>query len=107
MSTHQQHGDRIQMRIGQKPRLKNTGIAAHIWVLAIVILIGYSNPSSATIMQIHDTQKCPDPCWEISGQIAKSDLQELARAVDIMSGTKARPYFRLNSNGGDVEVAKR
>lgn len=77
-----------------------------LWLLAIAILMSYfPTPSFATITQIQDTSLCNSPCWEISGQITKSDLQELARAVDIMSGTKASPTFRLNSNGGDVEVA--
>jgi hypothetical protein len=102
---HRKHEDRIQMWIEQKLRFKNTGIAAHIWILAIAILMGYSNPGSAAITQIQYPQKCFLPCCEISGQITKSDLQYLARAADIMSRTKAIPNFRLNSNGGDIEIA--
>lgn len=97
------------MCIGQNFRFLNTGIAAHIWMLlAIAILIGYSKPSSAALTQIQDPNRCPSPyglCWEVTGLIAKSDLQELARIVNRLSGTKATPFFLLNSNGGDVEVA--
>ena len=67
--------------------------------------MGYLKPSLATITQIQGENKCSYPCWEISGQITKSDLQDLAQAVKIMSATKATPFFRLNSNGGDVDVA--
>ena len=45
------------------------------------------------------------PFWDISGTITKADLQDLDRAVALMSKTKATPIFRLNSPGGDVEVA--
>lgn len=93
------------MKSSKEAKPAQTSLAAHIWIFAIAIFIGYSNPSFATITQIQDQQICPNPCWEVSGLIAKSDLQELARAVDIMSGTKARPIFRLNSSGGDVNVA--
>lgn len=93
------------MYIGQKPRFKNTGIAAHIWILAATILIGSSSQSSATITQIQDSTICNDPCWEISGLITQSDLQELPHIVDRMKGSKVQPAFRLNSNGGDVEAA--
>jgi len=81
-------------------------INAHFLALAIVFLVGYSSSCIATITQIHDPKKCPDGrCWEITGLITQSDLQELSRAVDIMRGSKATPIFRLNSNGGDIEVA--
>lgn len=93
------------MYIGQKPRLKKVGIAAHIWILAVTILVGSSSPSSATITQIQDSTKCNDPCWEITGLITQSDLQELPHIVDSLKGIKALPRFRLNSNGGDVEAA--
>ncbi len=98
---------RIQMYLGQKAWFKNTGIVAHVWVLAIVILIGSSSPSYATITQIQDLTKCIDdrPCWEITGLISQSDLQELPHIVDSLKGSKFRPLFRLNSNGGDVEAA--
>lgn len=45
------------------------------------------------------------PLWDISGTITKADLQDLDRAIALMSKTKATPIFRLNSPGGDVEVA--
>lgn len=91
------------MCLGKKPR--NVVIAAHIWMLAVTIVIGSSNPSSATITQIQDSTRCPGPCWEISGLITQSDLQELPRIVDNLKLSKQRPTFRLNSNGGDVEAA--
>lgn len=57
--------------------------------------MGYSNPGSAAITQIQVRKKVSFLSREISGQITKSDLQDLARAADIMSRTKAIPNFRL------------
>jgi len=92
--------------MGQKLRLDNMGLAAQLWIFAITVLIGYSNPSSAALTQIQDPQKCPNGlCWEIAGLITQSDLKELTRVVDRLSRTKATPFFYLNSKGGDVEVA--
>lgn len=99
------HERYFAMKSSKEAKSAQTNLAVYTWVLAISILTGYSNSSFATITQIQDANKCSSPCWEISGQITKSDLQELARAVNIMSGTKANPTFRLHSNGGDVEVA--
>lgn len=72
-------------------------------LLASAILTCHSNTSFATITQTD--LESPLPTWEISGAITASDLQELSHAVDVMSRTKATPIFRLNSDGGDVEVA--
>lgn len=69
--------------------------------LAFAFLIGYPAISMASITLTDSTI----PIWDISGVITKSDLKELERAVEIMSKTKAMPIFRLNSEGGDVEVA--
>lgn len=75
-------------------------------MLQVFIIFCYSSPSFSAITKIQDATKCQtDLCWEISGEIVKSDLQDLARAVSIMSKTKATPLFRLNSRGGDVETA--
>ena len=76
-------------------------VAFHALLLAIVFLMGYPTTCSATITLTDSTL----PLWDISGVITKSDLKELAQAVKVMSKTKARPIFRLNSEGGDVEVA--
>jgi ATP-dependent protease ClpP protease subunit len=70
-------------------------------LLCIVFLIGYATSSIAEITLTDSTL----PFWDIQGVITKSDLKELERAVEIMSKTKSTPYFRLNSEGGDVEVA--
>lgn len=45
------------------------------------------------------------PSWIVQGEITKSDIKELEKAVEIMSKTKSSPIFVLNSEGGDVEVA--
>ena len=96
------------MYLGRKIQHNYTRIVAQIRVLVIAVLIGYSDTSSAVFTHIQDAKRCPSSyglCWEVTGLITQSDLRELARAVDIMSKTKATPFFLLNSNGGDVEVA--
>lgn len=94
----------------QNFRLENSNIGAYILALVITFLVGHSNPSSATITPIQNSKnshKCPSQlfCFEISGQITQSDNKELARAVALVKEAKAVPLFRLNSAGGDVEVA--
>lgn len=75
------------------------------FVVSIICFV-YSNQSFATITQIHDTNKCHNlACFEVTGVISQTDLKELANAVEFMKTSKAKPLFRLNSYGGDVEVA--
>lgn len=93
------------MRYLKEKILGQASISASILLIITVILMGYSSLTFAKITQIQDRNKCPGNCWEVSGVIEKADLQQLASAVNIMKKTKATPYFRLNSNGGDLEVA--
>lgn len=71
------------------------------FLLVVASLLGYPAASFASLTLSDSTV----PFWDISGVITKSDLKELETAVAIMSKTKATPIFRLNSEGGDVEVA--
>lgn len=97
---------RIQKPIGQKIRFKNAGVATYILILIVVIFIISSSPSFAAVTQIQDPNVCGSyPCWEISGLITQSDVQELLHIVDSLKGSTATPWFRLNSHGGDVEAA--
>ena len=86
------------MYLGRKIQHNYTRIVAQIRVLVIAVLIGYSDTSSAVFTHIQDAKRCPSSyglCWEVTGLITQSDLRELARAVDIMSKTKATPFFLL------------
>ncbi len=94
-------------KVSMKTRFR---LLFQLWILPITFFTTYSSSSFATITEIEDSTRCRSPCWEISGLIAKSDLRDLARAVETMnknknSGKSTLPYFRLNSNGGDVETA--
>lgn len=73
----------------------------HTVLIALTLLIGFPATSIAGIT-LTDGRI---PFFDIQGVITKSDLQDLEKAVEIMSKTGGSPYFRLNSEGGDVEVA--
>lgn len=105
LASYQKNKDRIQVRMGQTRGFIDTRVTAKIWLLAVTILVGYSNSCSATITQIHDESLCPSTCWEITGLITQDDLRELPHIAEAMRGTKVTPIFFLNSNGGDVEAA--
>jgi len=99
------------LRIGfiQKLQTSISDYFTRMMHISIAILLGYAGASHATISQIHDFNICRSLlCWEISGEITKTDMQALSVAVDIMSKNTAPdiiPTFRLNSRGGDVDTA--
>lgn len=96
------------MRLEHKLRMKNMDIATCIWIFVVVILIGYSKSSFATFREFTDPQRCDAKnCWEITGLISQSDLQELSQAVEhcCINRSYETPVVFLNSNGGDVETA--
>ncbi len=92
------------MYINQMRSNRKTGIRIHSWLLALVVII-ISNPSSADFTKVYDLNKCGNPCWEVTGSITKSDLSELSNFVDKMNDSKVRPTVRLDTIGGDMEVA--
>jgi ATP-dependent protease ClpP protease subunit len=89
------------MLIEQKIRPRVIRFAFYILLFTLVSLTAYPSSSFATITLTNGAV----PLWDISGVITKSDLNELALAVEVMNKTKGTPIFRLNSEGGDVEVA--
>jgi hypothetical protein len=78
-----------------------TQMTLRLWLFAISFFAVCPGTSYASITLVDDTV----PIWDISGVITKSDLKDLEQAIQIMRKTKSMPIFRLNSEGGDVEVA--
>lgn len=98
------------MRLEHKLRMKNMDIVAYIWIIVVVILIGYTKSSFATFRET--PQRCDAKhCWEITGVISQSDLQGLFQSVELIkeeiriTGSYESPMVFLNSDGGDVEAA--
>lgn len=73
----------------------------HTVLIALALLIAHPSTSIAGIT-LTDSRL---PFFDIQGVITKADLKDLEKAVEVMSKTNATPYFRLDSEGGDVEVA--
>jgi ATP-dependent protease ClpP protease subunit len=77
----------------------------HTVLITLALLIGFPAVSIAGITLTDERL----PLFDIQGVITKSDLYDLEKAVEVMIKTSGppygSPYFRLNSEGGDVEVA--
>jgi hypothetical protein len=73
------------------------------------LLFGWVQPASGLVTSITAQDECSNSfagCFEISGVISSQDLVEVRAIADrIAASTKRTTFFRLNSQGGNVEAA--
>lgn len=79
----------------------------------VLLLLVFAYPTSALVTPITANNECPGgnaplPCYEISGLITQQDYKYIKDIADrhLLSTNKlGTSFFRLNSEGGDIEAA--